>query len=54
MHHLDTLLLMNTQAGTLDDTSILDNYKVDVELFASTRPKWVAAQEGAAQKETMS
>ncbi|KAH7082951.1 Mss4-like protein [Paraphoma chrysanthemicola] len=42
------------KAGTLDDTSILDNYKVDAELYAPTRPKWVNAQEGAAQKNGMS
>jgi hypothetical protein len=42
------------QVGTLDDTSILDNFKVDAELYAKTRPKWVGAQEGAAQKDGMS
>jgi hypothetical protein len=42
------------KVGTLDDTSILDDFKVDVELFAKTRPKWVGAQEGAAQKDGMS
>jgi len=42
------------KAGTLDDTGILDNYKVNAELYANTRPKWIAAQEGAAQKDGMS
>lgn len=40
--------------GTLDDTSILDNLKINVELYADTRPKWVGAQEGADQKKGMS
>jgi hypothetical protein len=39
--------------GTLDDTSILDNFKVDTELYADTRPKWVGIQEGAEQKKAM-
>jgi hypothetical protein len=43
----------NSQAGTLDDTSILDNFKADAELFTESRPKWVGAQEGAAQKAGM-
>jgi hypothetical protein len=51
---IEELQLIACQAGTLDDTSILDNYKVDVELFAKTRPKWVGAQQGATQKDTMS
>ncbi|KAF1911486.1 Mss4-like protein [Ampelomyces quisqualis] len=42
------------KAGTLDDTSILDNFKADAELYANTRPKWVGAQSGAAQKDGMS
>ncbi|KAF2830852.1 hypothetical protein CC86DRAFT_343926 [Ophiobolus disseminans] len=42
------------KAGTLDDTSLLDNFKVDAELYSGTRPKWVGAQEGAAQKDGMS
>jgi len=42
------------KTGTLDDTNILDNLKVDVELYANTRPKWVSAQSGAAQKDGMS
>ncbi|KAF1845037.1 uncharacterized protein K460DRAFT_365941 [Cucurbitaria berberidis CBS 394.84] len=37
------------KAGTLDDTSIIDNWTVHKELFASNRPKWIGAQEGAAQ-----
>ncbi|KAF2853138.1 hypothetical protein T440DRAFT_419164 [Plenodomus tracheiphilus IPT5] len=40
--------------GTLDDTSIIDDMKVNAELFAPTRPKWIAAQEGAAQSKGMS
>ncbi|CAO2655545.1 Nn.00g043480.m01.CDS01 [Neocucurbitaria sp. VM-36] len=42
------------KAGTLDDTSILDNFKADAELYTPHRPKWVGSQEGAAQKEAMS
>jgi len=41
------------KAGTLDDHSIIDNYKVNAELYANNRPKWVGAQEGAAQMEAM-
>ncbi|KAH7384665.1 Mss4-like protein [Pyrenochaeta sp. MPI-SDFR-AT-0127] len=41
------------KAGTLDDTSILDNYKVNVELFTANRPKWVGTQDGADQKQSM-
>jgi hypothetical protein len=37
--------------GTLDDTKILDNLKM--ELFVGHRPKWVGTQEGAAQKTGM-
>ncbi|EOA91611.1 hypothetical protein ACJQWK_03423 [Exserohilum turcicum] len=37
------------KAGTLDDTSILDNFKTDAELFTQNRPKWIGAQEGAPQ-----
>ena len=40
--------------GTLDDTSVLDNLKINAELYTDTRPKWVAAQEGADQKKAMS
>jgi hypothetical protein len=40
--------------GTLDDTSVVDNLKVNAELYAATRPKWVGAQEGADQKNGMS
>jgi hypothetical protein len=47
-------VLIQQKAGTLDDTSILDNFKVDAELFTGVRPKWVAPQESAAQKNTMS
>ena len=43
-------LLSDEQMGTLDDTSILDNFTTDAELFTKNRPKWVGAQEGAAQK----
>ncbi|KAI8935434.1 hypothetical protein NX059_008011 [Plenodomus lindquistii] len=42
------------KTGTLDDTSIIDKMKVDAELYAPTRPKWVAAQEGASQAKGMS
>ncbi|KAF1831953.1 hypothetical protein BDW02DRAFT_571525 [Decorospora gaudefroyi] len=42
------------KVGTLDDTSILDNFKTNAELFTKNRPKWVGAQDGAAQKEGMS
>lgn len=42
-------LLISKQAGTLDDTSILDNFKTDAELFTQNRPKWIGAQEGAPQ-----
>ena len=42
------------KAGTLDDTDILDSYQVNAELYAKNRPKWVGAQEGAAQKDSMS
>jgi len=42
------------KAGTLDDTKILDNFKADAELYAPTRPKWLPAQEGAAQNNGMS
>jgi hypothetical protein len=42
------------KVGTLDDTSILDNFKVNAELYTDTRPKWVVAQEGADQKKAMS
>lgn len=42
------------EAGTLDDTSILDNFKADAELYAKNRPKWVGAQDGAEQKDAMS
>ncbi|KZM23717.1 uncharacterized protein EKO05_0005686 [Ascochyta rabiei] len=38
------------KVGTLDDTSILDNFKADAELYTDHRPKWVAAQDGADQK----
>ncbi|KAF1941338.1 hypothetical protein EJ02DRAFT_206336 [Clathrospora elynae] len=41
------------KAGTLDDTSIVDNFKTDAELFVANRPKWVGTQEGAAQKQSM-
>lgn len=47
-------MLTDTQAGTLDDTSILDNFKTDAELYVGNRPKWVGAQEGAAQNKAMS
>jgi hypothetical protein len=39
--------------GTLDETSILDNLKTNAELYVDHRPKWVGAQEGAAQKSSM-
>ncbi|KAF9700701.1 hypothetical protein EKO04_001292 [Ascochyta lentis] len=42
------------KVGTLDDTSILDNFKVNAELYTDIRPKWVVAQEGADQKKAMS
>lgn len=48
LHHM-----LIKQAGTLDDTSILDNYKVNVELFTANRPKWVGTQDGADQKQSM-
>ncbi|KAH8724999.1 Mss4-like protein [Phaeosphaeriaceae sp. PMI808] len=41
------------KAGTLDDTSIIDNYEVNAELFTKNRPAWVGTVEGAAQKECM-
>lgn len=44
---------MCVQVGTLDDTKILDNLKMDAELFVGHRPKWVGTQEGAAQKTGM-
>ncbi|KNG49767.1 glutathione-dependent formaldehyde-activating [Stemphylium lycopersici] len=44
----------SSAVGTLDDTSILDNFKTNAELYADLRPKWIGAQEGAAQKKTMS
>ena len=40
---------MIIKLGTLDDTSILDNFNANAELFTKNRPKWVGAQEGAAQ-----
>jgi hypothetical protein len=40
---------MIIKMGTLDDTSILDNFNTNAELFTKNRPKWVGAQEGAAQ-----
>ena len=40
--------------GTLDDTSIVDNLKINAELYAENRPKWVGVQEGADQKKCMS
>lgn len=42
-------LLIHEQAGTLDDISIIDNFKSEAELFTKNRPKWISAQEGAAQ-----
>ncbi|CBY00410.1 hypothetical protein IAQ61_011339 [Plenodomus lingam] len=42
------------KAGTLDDTSVVDNMTVNAELYAPLRPKWIAAQEGAAQNKAMS
>ncbi|KAH4195308.1 hypothetical protein HBI95_196570 [Parastagonospora nodorum] len=42
------------KVGTLDDKSILDNFKADAEIYTDIRPKWVGAQPGAAQKATMS
>lgn len=53
MYSSASLRLIQTQAGTLDDHSFLDNYKVNAELYVNNRPKWVGAQEGAAQKEGM-
>ena len=47
-------LLTCVKVGTLDDTSVLDNLKINAELYTDTRPKWVAAQEGADQKKAMS
>jgi hypothetical protein len=47
-------MLIDEQTGTLDDHSLLDNFKTDAELFTANRPKWVGAQEGAAQKQAMS
>jgi hypothetical protein len=41
------------QVGTLDDTSILDNMKMNAELYTDHRPKWVGSQESAAQKAAM-
>lgn len=41
------------KVGTLDDTSILDNMNPQLEIYASHRPKWVAAVEGAAQQDGM-
>lgn len=46
-------LLTCVKVGTLDDTKILDNLKMDAELFVDHRPKWVGTQEGAAQKSAM-
>ncbi|KAF2130488.1 hypothetical protein P153DRAFT_384757 [Dothidotthia symphoricarpi CBS 119687] len=42
------------KVGTLDDTSVLDNLNPQVELYTPARPKWVAAIDGAAQKNGMS
>jgi hypothetical protein len=47
-------MLTDGQTGTLDDHSLLDNFKADAELFVANRPKWIGAQEGAAQKQSMS
>ena len=41
------------KVGTLDDTSILDNMKMNAELYVDHRPKWVGSQESAAQKSGM-
>ncbi|KAJ4342072.1 hypothetical protein N0V87_001398 [Didymella glomerata] len=41
------------KVGTLDDTNILDNLTINAELYADTRPKWVAPQSGADQKKAM-
>ena len=46
-------LLTWIKVGTLDDTKILDNLKMDAELFVGHRPKWVGTQESAAQKPAM-
>ena len=46
-------LLTRIKVGTLDDTKILDNLKMDAELFVGHRPKWVGTQESAAQKPAM-
>ncbi|OAL53671.1 hypothetical protein IQ07DRAFT_315994 [Pyrenochaeta sp. DS3sAY3a] len=42
------------KAGTLDEPEILNESKIGAELFAPTRPKWMSAQEGAAQMKNMS
>jgi hypothetical protein len=47
-------MLTGGQVGTLDDTSILDDFKINAELYVDNRPKWIGAQEGAAQKQSMS
>ncbi|EDU41175.1 glutathione-dependent formaldehyde-activating [Pyrenophora tritici-repentis] len=39
--------------GTLDDPSILNNFKANAELFTKDRVEWVGACEGAAQKQGM-
>lgn len=41
------------KAGVLDGKDVLNESKPNVELFAPTRPKWIAALDGAEQKETM-
>jgi hypothetical protein len=47
-------MLTDQQTGTLDDHSLLDNFKTNAELYVANRPKWIGAQEGAAQKQAMS
>ena len=47
-------MLTGKQAGTLDDTSIIDDAKVNAELFVGNKPKWYPAFEGAEQKKAMS
>ncbi|KAF2243950.1 hypothetical protein BU26DRAFT_492860 [Trematosphaeria pertusa] len=42
------------KTGTLDDVNALANAKPGAELYAPTRVSWVAAVEGAEQKQGMS
>jgi hypothetical protein len=42
------------KVGTLDHPDALVNAKPDVELYVASRPGWVAAIEGAHQKQAFS